>query len=1014
MSQELYAQLQVTRRRRRLLGRIPAVCWTDHANCVRTANRAEAEEKHVRWVAEIESDGSRLKNLCGKSAVLGDVLSRSPVGASEAMLAPLRKFRDFSLDDYLDECEGPGLQADGAGTHAVELIMPSKPGGHGWMGQLLAAASSRPKVRVGILPFGGSEERQQRLQASCWRKWSEAYPAVEFEFVPLGAPFSDERGREYFFDGRLYQQQGAAVTKGLRREALTGMAHVLRAAAERRVSTLCGLGQGGVICALLSLPRLVELALFRRAVPPAEGPALSQAWLSMRAFVAVGPYYRISGGTLKQLLEAVPELGEPGHQERRKTAMFLDGSAGAAGSEGFAKELMESVSGDAVAHAGEMLLDGLMGATNRPDLTPASGRCACGRAALILPRCMHCAREDARERGDALAAEAGALESEGEDADEEGSDALAVVASLRLEEDHVGPIVYLREEHLPQLRPRQAGRWLEVGSLVVGRFCVNTGVMALPTPSPDKEFRVMFWRSSSQQWGVFQHCVPWRHEVVRSAAVVELAGADVVELLAVASHRWMVFDRSGWADRALTPSRLVPSQPPEVAVLPATHAHRHIRGGLKTAKGWVNVATYTSAYSPTWAALLARIYHQELKKVKRGAAVPTKLSREADAAEPQQELGGFFMGATHGATHAELSTLPSDLELEGERVLKEMTQSRERFAEEARDEGEEYADKFELGPSLRAKLVADQWSDPEIRSVALKASAAARRARKEEEKAITALGKSWRLGPDRAVEVASAAPGEKRARWVPAIPSKGSPGGGKSWKAFLFASVHVGPMGGHRPADKSAALLLRTCWWSGLVKDVEHFVSRCWQCLQFRKVPQKLPASFIVTGTLGPWQHVVMDCEGPVSPTDRDGYRYVLTYLCSLSGGALFEPLRNLGHSEFRTGFSRCVFRSGTVPARVSSDCGTEMRNAAMAELKALMNIGSRFGTPWRPVEQGAVERQHQEASRERGLLLLEVFKAFGTEWASMLPACEFLLYNTPRGDSGLTPRDLDRRWSLA
>jgi hypothetical protein len=90
------------------------------------------------------------------------------------------------------------------------------------------------------------------------------------------------------------------------------------------------------------------------------------------------------------------------------------------------------------------------------------------------------------------------------------------------------------------------------------------------------------------------------------------------------------------------------------------------------------------------------------------------------------------------------------------------------------------------------------------------------------------------------------------------------------------------------------------------------------------------------------------------------------------------------------------------------------MKNAALDELKAIMGIGSRFGTPWRPVEQGAVERMHQEASRERGLLLLEVFRCFGTEWASVLPALEFLLYTTPRADTGVCPRDLDRRWSLA
>eukprot|EP00969_Alexandrium_andersonii_P345701 15279922-Alexandrium_andersonii.AAC.1 len=62
------------------------------------------------------------------------------------------------------------------------------------------------------------------------------------------------------------------------------------------------------------------------------------------------------------------------------------------------------------------------------------------------------------------------------------------------------------------------------------------------------------------------------------------------------------------------------------------------------------------------------------------------------------------------------------------------------------------------------------------------------------------------------------------------------------------------------------------------------------------------------------------------------------------------------------------------------------MRNAALAEVKALLGVAARYGTPWRPVEQAPVERSHVEAMRERGILLNDVFKAFGHEWASVLP----------------------------
>merc|ERR1712242_122844 len=111
LSLELYAQLQVARRRRKLLGRIPAECWADHANVVRVAYKPEAEAKHTRWVADIESDGSRLRNMAGRLAVMADALSRQ-------LAVPPRRLRDLVLEDFLAEFEGEGIQCDAVPLHA--------------------------------------------------------------------------------------------------------------------------------------------------------------------------------------------------------------------------------------------------------------------------------------------------------------------------------------------------------------------------------------------------------------------------------------------------------------------------------------------------------------------------------------------------------------------------------------------------------------------------------------------------------------------------------------------------------------------------------------------------------------------------------------------------------------------------------------------------------------------------------------------------------------------------------
>ena len=103
--------------------------------------------------------------------------------------------------------------------------------------------------------------------------------------------------------------------------------------------------------------------------------------------------------------------------------------------------------------------------------------------------------------------------------------------------------------------------------------------------------------------------------------------------------------------------------------------------------------------------------------------------------------------------------------------------------------------------------------------------------------------------------------------------------------------------------------------------------------------------------------------------------------------------------------FSRCVFRSGTLPLMLRSDRGVEFRNLLMSEYTALIGIRHRFGTAWRPMEQGTVERVHQELQQIMGMLVVDVLRSYRSEWTELLPVVEFILYNTP-GPHGYTPRD--------
>ena len=130
--------------------------------------------------------------------------------------------------------------------------------------------------------------------------------------------------------------------------------------------------------------------------------------------------------------------------------------------------------------------------------------------------------------------------------------------------------------------------------------------------------------------------------------------------------------------------------------------------------------------------------------------------------------------------------------------------------------------------------------------------------------------------------------------------------------------------------------------------------------------------------------------EGPNAPAGPAGEKCVLNYMCSLCQGALLEPCVTLSASEARRAFARCLCRSGTIPRMLRSDRGSEFRNSLLREYCALLGTGHVMGAPWRAMEQGKVERNHQDLQKLMGILAHDVVCCRPAGWPELLPALEF------------------------
>ena len=135
--------------------------------------------------------------------------------------------------------------------------------------------------------------------------------------------------------------------------------------------------------------------------------------------------------------------------------------------------------------------------------------------------------------------------------------------------------------------------------------------------------------------------------------------------------------------------------------------------------------------------------------------------------------------------------------------------------------------------------------------------------------------------------------------------------------------------------------------------------------------------------------------------------------ICCLCHDVLTERGLVCSALEARRMFACRAMRSGTLPTLVRSDRGPELKNGIMLEYSAMIGVGRRFGTPWRPMEQGLVEGKHNETQKIIGILVKDIMQCMPNETGELQYVVEFIVYNTP-GPHGYTPRDIDRRWSLS
>ena len=212
-------------------------------------------------------------------------------------------------------------------------------------------------------------------------------PGLSVAMRGCWGPFEDSEGLASHFDGGANRLAGTERVKRLRVDLLTSCAKVLREATGFKPQFLVGLGQGGLVAAVLRWPLVVELTLQARNLQRKEARAAGEAWAGIKAIWVLRPrLWRTQCGH-QEIAESCPEL------QREFPEPPLRGF-GVVGKIAAGDEVLRLLRLDPSKGIEEASIRGMLEEPSR-EMWDHDGLCACGKRTYLFSRRPACIEQEA-------------------------------------------------------------------------------------------------------------------------------------------------------------------------------------------------------------------------------------------------------------------------------------------------------------------------------------------------------------------------------------------------------------------------------------------------------------------------------------------------------------------------------------------------------------------------------------------------------------------------------------------
>lgn len=208
---------------------------------------------------------------------------------------------------------------------------------------------------------------------------------------------------------------------------------------------------------------------------------------------------------------------------------------------------------------------------------------------------------------------------------------------------------------------------------------------------------------------------------------------------------------------------------------------------------------------------------------------------------------------------------------------------------------------------------------------------------------------------------------------------------------------------GHLGVRKTYDRILRYFFWPRLKRDVSAYIKSCHTC-QFTSKPNQTlkPAPlFPIPAVRQPFEHLVIDCVGPLPPS-RSGVCYLLTVMCQSTRYPAAYPLRTITTRSVVRALSQFIAIFG-IPRVIQSDQGSNFSSHLFSQVLKQLRVKHNQASAYHAQSQGVLERFHQT--------LKAMLRAYCVEmkgdWEEGLPWLLLAAREVVQESIGFSPNDL-------